>query len=103
MALRTQYCLDAVADRGQSAVVVNGPVIGTPALNYGPRRCKNSSVPQGMLRGICCVPASEIYCLCGRMIISLAFSAIMIVGAFVLPDTIVGMIEASTTRSPSIP
>ena len=34
---------------------------------------------------------------------SAAFSAIMIVGAFVLPLTIVGMIDASTTRNPSIP
>lgn len=36
-------------------------------------------------------------------IISAAFSAIMIVGEFVLPDVIVGMTEASTTRRFSIP
>ena len=34
---------------------------------------------------------------------SLAFSAIMIVGALVLPLTIAGITEASTTRSPSSP
>ncbi|GEM_PF-1565841 len=36
-------------------------------------------------------------------IMSLAFSAIMITVALVLPDTTVGMTEASTTRSPSRP
>ena len=34
---------------------------------------------------------------------SAAFSAIITVGELVLPEVIVGMIEASTTRSPSIP
>ena len=34
---------------------------------------------------------------------SAAFCAIMMVGALVLPDTISGMIEASTTRNPSSP
>lgn len=38
-----------------------------------------------------------------RMIISAAFSAIMITGAFVLPPTMRGMIDASTTRRRSIP
>ena len=32
-----------------------------------------------------------------------AFSAIIIVGAFVLPDVSVGIIEASTIRNPLIP
>lgn len=36
-------------------------------------------------------------------IISLARSAIVNVGEFVLPDVIVGMIEASTTREPLTP
>ena len=36
-------------------------------------------------------------------IISAAFSAIIIVGALVLPDEMVGIIDASTTRRPSIP
>ena len=34
---------------------------------------------------------------------SAPFSPIMIVGAFVLPETSVGMIDASTTRRPSMP
>src|SRR4249919_770453 len=37
------------------------------------------------------------------LIISAAFSPIMMVGALVLPPTKVGMIEASTTRRPSVP
>ena len=37
------------------------------------------------------------------LIISAAFSAIIMVGALVLPDTSVGMTEASTTRRPLIP
>src|SRR6516164_1320650 len=35
--------------------------------------------------------------------ISAAFSAIMMTGALVLPEVIVGMIEASTTRKPVSP
>ena len=38
-----------------------------------------------------------------RRIMSEAFSAIMMIGALVLPDTRSGMIEASTTRRPSMP
>ena len=34
---------------------------------------------------------------------SAAFSAIMMTAAFVLPDTMVGITEASTTRRPSNP
>lgn len=37
------------------------------------------------------------------MIISAAFSAIIIVGAFVFPETRVGIIDASTTLTPLIP
>lgn len=36
-------------------------------------------------------------------IMSAALSAIMIAGALVLPETGVGMIEASTTRKPAMP
>ncbi len=36
-------------------------------------------------------------------IVSLAFSAIIMVGALVLPEVIVGMMEASATRRPLIP
>lgn len=39
----------------------------------------------------------------GRIIICATFSAIAMVGALVLPDTIDGMIDASTTRKPSMP
>ena len=38
-----------------------------------------------------------------QRIMSAAFSAIITTGDAVLPETIVGMIEASTTRSPSSP
>ena len=38
-----------------------------------------------------------------RLTISLARSAIMMVGALVLPEVIVGMIEASITRRRSMP
>jgi hypothetical protein len=34
---------------------------------------------------------------------SAAFSAIMITGAFVLPEVILGVIDASTTRKPASP
>src|SRR5712692_7257926 len=69
--------------------------------------CRQQHVLQGLAVGLCqqfeC-PGSHGYSPSFfPLILSAAFSAIMMVGAFVLPLTIVGMIEASTTRSPSSP
>ena len=43
---------------------------------------------------------SKNYFFASSKIISDAFSAIIMVGAFVFPETRVGIIDASTTRSP---
>src|SRR5215813_8945169 len=73
-------------------------VSGQPAIND---QCR-AAVCEGPISGDRACPT----CQCGwvaALITSAPFSAIMMTDALVLPETIVGMIDASTTRSPSRP
>ena len=74
-----------------------GDTCGSPKMKYFPISLVNKWSRLRLLSGFFIFPN---YCF---NIISAAFSAIIIVGAFVLPATIVGMMDASATLNPSMP
>src|SRR6185312_11055868 len=70
--------------------------------DFGQRRPADNSRQREVRLHFCYTPAAP-YVRASSRIIAAPFSPIMIDGALVLPVVSVGMIEASSTRSPSSP